>query len=88
MDTYHWLSEEGQDLFGQDDKCPVCWESSWDGSELFLAEDGLLVHDRCVGRSLIYSMEKLRFQARQLGMVIAKETGLIALVEWLERKLR
>lgn len=37
--------------------------------------------------TLFHAMERFRFQARQFGRVFAKETGLIALVEWLNKKL-
>ena len=88
MNIYHWMCEEGQDLLGmEDDRCPVCCHSSWDGSEVYLADDGLWVHDRCVRRSLIYSFDRLRLEWRKFGRVVARESGLERLVEWLNRRL-
>jgi len=88
MNIFEWMAEEGQEVLGmEEDRCPVCCQSSWDGSDVYLAEDGLWVHDRCVGRSLIYSMDKLRVQWRNFMGLVAKETGLLSLVKWLNKKL-
>jgi len=85
--------EQDQREWAERNNCPVCGDPVWDegpnytGDAFYSLDDQREVHWVCVGRSLIYSMERLRFQVRHLGMVIAKETGLERLVEWLNRKL-
>jgi len=49
--------------------------------------DWLRQEEKLRERTLLFQMNKLRFQVRQFGWLFAKETGLIALVEWLNKKL-
>jgi len=85
--------EKDRQEFWERTNCPVCGDPVWEegpnytGDAFHSLDDGRTVHWVCVKRSLIYSMERLRFQVRHLGRVIAKETGLVRLVEWLNRKL-
>lgn len=85
--------ERDQEEFWERTNCPVCGDPVWEegpnftGDAFFSLEDQRCVHDLCVRRSTIYSMERLRIQVRHLGWLIAKETGLIRLVEWMEKKL-
>lgn len=86
------LEKDRQD-FWERTNCPVCGDPVWEegpnynGESFFSLEDQRCVHDLCVRRSFLYSMERLRVQVRHLGWLIAKETGLIRLVEWLNKKL-
>jgi len=79
--------------FWERTNCPVCGDPVWEegpnytGEAFFSLEDQRCVHDLCVKRSFIYSMERLRVQWRNLMGLVAKETGLLSLVKWLNKKL-
>ncbi len=86
--------ERDRQEFWERTNCPVCGDPVWEegpnytGDAFFSLEDQRCVHDLCVRRSFIYSMERLRVQVRHLGTLMVKESGVLRLLDWLERKLR